>query len=145
MSTTGPISFRAAQAYGLRPDANNRSNAGGRESSAARGSQIVPPYSAVASESASTSAAKASANVRADHLSISLAKLVPNLKPGLIAGAVDSAVGRGSGFDEASANSSLSSRTSSAQAGAFAMYTRAADRVEVATSVMLGASIDARG
>ena len=136
MSTTGPISFRAAQAYGLRPDANNRSNAGGRESSAARG---------VASESGSTSVAKASANVRADHLSISLAKLVPNLKPGLIAGAVDSAVGRGSGFDEASANSSLSSRTSSAQAGAFAMYTRAADRVEVATSVMLGASIDAHG
>jgi hypothetical protein len=83
--------------------------------------------------------------VRADHLSISLAKLVPNLKPGLIAGAVDSAVGRGSGFDEANANSSLSSRSSSAQAGAFAMYTRAADRVEVATSVMLGASIDARG
>jgi hypothetical protein len=145
MSTTGPISFRAAQAYGLRPDANNRSTAGGRESSAARGSQIVPPYSAVASESASTSVAKAGANVRADHLSISLAKLVPNLKPGLIAGAVDSAVGRGSGFDEANANSSLSSRTSSAQAGAFAMYTRAADRVEVATSVMLGASIDARG
>jgi hypothetical protein len=57
----------------------------------------------------------------------------------LVSGRVESPVGRGEGFDQPAARNAV-------PAGApMQMYTRSADRVEVATSVATGRSLDVRG
>ncbi len=61
----------------------------------------------------------------------------------LVAGAVDSPVSRGQGFDSAPSAQPAAQRAT--PSGNFALYTRAADRLEVATSVALGRTFDARG
>ncbi|MFM2164521.1 MAG: hypothetical protein RL325_958 [Planctomycetota bacterium] len=53
--------------------------------------------------------------------------------PGLVSGKVDSPVSRGQGFE-----------TPLAPSGSLQMYTRAADRVEVATAARLGRILDTR-
>jgi hypothetical protein len=53
--------------------------------------------------------------------------------PGLVSGKVDSPVARGQGFD-----------APLAPTGSLQMYTRAADRVEVATAARLGRIVDTR-
>ena len=61
----------------------------------------------------------------------------------LVSGKVDSPVGRGQGFDapqDARRQAALSAAT-----GALQMYSRAADRVEVATAAHLGRILDTRG
>ena len=68
----------------------------------------------------------------------------------LVAGKVDSPVSRGEGFDQPSAplagGRNAQVRVAPASpAASFAMYSRAADRIEVATAVSLGRALDARG
>jgi len=79
---------------------------------------------------------------RREHLSASLSAL--------IAGQVDSPVGRGEGFDAPSRPSDTASRPSDTLSRRSAgeplqMYTRAADRIDVATTLRLGGNLDARG
>lgn len=96
----------------------------------------MPPFagrgSASPSDRFTPSAAPASASPRALDV--------------LVAGAVDSPVGAGRGFDApAPARPGLATGRSGASPAAFAMYTRAADRLEVATDVAVGRALDVRG
>jgi hypothetical protein len=134
MDLQGPISFRAAQASGAygnasgpraragQPDTRPGSSAAQQGSIAADGT-INPPFAE-----------------RRDHVAVSLSALV--------SGKVESPVGRGEGFEQAArANPARPAQSVAAPAqatGAYAMYTRAADRVEVATAVSLGRTLDAR-
>ena len=120
------MSFRAAQAYGP---------AGARASSTKQVQQqstgrvvngrIVPPFSQM-------SVAEAAASTRRDVVT-------------LVAGQVDSPVSQGEGFDQpVTSPRSNATPAGNLATGNFAMYSRAADRVEVATAVTLGRSLDAR-
>jgi hypothetical protein len=63
----------------------------------------------------------------------------------LVAGQVDSPVNQGEGFDQpATSPRSNANPAGNFSPGSFSMYSRAADRVEVATAVTLGRSLDAR-
>jgi hypothetical protein len=63
----------------------------------------------------------------------------------MVAGQVDSPIARGEGFEAPPATTSLPTTTAPrAAVSAYAMYTRAADRVEVATGLTVGRTIDAR-
>ena len=68
--------------------------------------------------------------------------LAPNLAS-MVAGQIDSPVARGAGFDAPAAAAAPTARPTAP--AAYAMYTRAADRVEVATSLSVGRTLDARG
>ena len=132
MDLQGPLSFRAAQASGAYGQASGaRIGAPGARTAPAQGPQgsiaadgtVTPPFAE-----------------RRDHVAVSLSALV--------SGKVESPVGRGEGFDRASQpNPARPAQPVAAPAqalGAYAMYTRAADRVEVATAVSLGRTLDAR-
>ena len=139
MDSNAPISFRAAQAnaaYGMRPPQGPRSAssttipAGGRsETGRVEGGRVIPPFSP-------------DQVARRDQFTHRPAELV--------AGTVDSPVSRGEGFDQPSAplagGRNAQVRVGPASpAASFAMYSRAADRIEVATAVSLGRALDARG
>lgn len=76
------------------------------------------------------------ATQRTDHVELSMGNLV--------AGRVESPVGRGEGFDTPPAAQAGPAPVRLAANGSFAMYTRAADRLEVATAVALGRSVDVK-
>ncbi len=125
------MSFRAAQAYG---PAGARASSTKQVQQQATGrvvnGRIVPPFSQM-------SVAEAAASTRRDVVT-------------LVAGQVDSPVNQGEGFDQpvssprSNANPPGNFATGNLATGNFAMYSRAADRVEVATAVTLGRSLDAR-
>ncbi len=123
MDSPSPLSFRAAQAYGL---PNARAPITQQTTGRIERGRIVPPFNPAA---AAATAAETEAATRRDTVS-------------LIAGQVNSPLMRGEGFDQSSTASSTTSRN---PGGNFAMYSRAADRIEVATKVTLGKSLDARG
>ena len=162
MDSPSPLNFRAAQAataYGqgirpqfrpqfhpqAQPDAraelrgtapNNspRNAASPQASNAARftaSGTIIPP---LARESADANPMRVGRRPDA---------LAPNLAA-MVAGQVDSPVARGAGFDAPAAMTAAPASRPTAPA-AYAMYTRAADRVEVATGLSVGRTLDARG
>ncbi|MDI9403301.1 MAG: hypothetical protein QM516_05460 [Limnohabitans sp.] len=174
MDPTAPIPFRAAQAhaaYGQRPTVRPNSSPAASASSATSAptgrvvnGTIVPPLAKApvptsgldridtyrsTGGSSPSDAFRLDVTSRREHLSASLSAL--------IAGQVDSPVGRGEGFDAPSRPSGTPSRPSDTpsrpsetpsrrSAGEpLQMYTRAADRIDVATTLRLGGNLDARG
>ena len=158
MDSPSPLNFRAAQAataygQGIRPQfrpqaqpdaraelrgtapSNSPSNAASPQASnAARftaSGTIIPP---LARESADANPMRVGRRPDA---------LAPNLAA-MVAGQVDSPVARGAGFDAPAAMTAAPASRPTAPA-AYAMYTRAADRVEVATGLSVGRTLDARG
>jgi hypothetical protein len=146
MDSPAPINFQAhagrvAQAYGVRkpgavaiPPAIREN---GKATIGADG-MIRPPFAPGGNP------AGAGADARQDRVTFS-SPAIPEQIEQLIAGQVDSPVSRGQGFDEPPPRRTPATAGSGGAAGAYAMYTRSADRVEVATSVALGRSLDARG
>jgi hypothetical protein len=158
MDSLGPLNFQAhagrvAQAYGARapartgsptaaPQAGQGSTGPGSTGPGSIGPNgiIQPPFPPTRDPNGRGSAPQA----RQDRLTLSpAAPKIPEQIEQLVAGQVDSPVSRGQGFDEPNPRSA-SARQPGAS-GAYAMYTRSADRVEVATSLAVGRSIDARG
>jgi hypothetical protein len=117
MDSTRPIPFQAAAAYGMKPKANTPATS----TSSRVGGVITPP----AARPPNTA----------------------NLVTGMVSGKVDSPVSRGLGFDPGAGSPADARRRAalSAATGALQMYSRAADRVEVATAAQLGRILDTRG
>ncbi|MBI1304368.1 MAG: hypothetical protein GC172_11375 [Phycisphaera sp.] len=169
MDSLGPISFqmhaqRAAEAYGARraaprpvssvspvssaspaPRVGGDGFAPARGAAPARGSvaadgRIEAPVArpATREERAALVARKPSGERTVGGVPASAEEVAK-----LVSGAVDSPVSRGQGFDSAAPMQPVATRQTTA--GNFALYTRAADRLEVATSVALGRTFDARG
>lgn len=146
MDSPAPINFQAhagrvAQAYGVRKPSGAAPTQSIRETGKASigaDGVIRPPYAPGGNPAGNT------AETRQDRVTFSSASAIPEQIEQLIAGQVDSPVSRGEGFDEPAASRGPASAASGSARGAYAMYTRSADRVEVATSVALGRSLDAR-
>ena len=143
MDSPAPINFQAhagrvAQAYGVRKPSGSAlpptTQQTGKASIGPDG-LIRPPFAPSGNP----------ADSRQERVSFSSGVAIPEQIEQLIAGQVDSPVSRGQGFDEPPAARGPAVAPPAAARGAYAMYTRSADRVEVATSVALGRSLDARG
>jgi len=151
MDSLGPLNFQAhagrvAQAYGARVPARvgppTAAPQAGQGSIGPNGI-IQPPFPPTRDPNGRGPAPHAPHD-RRDRLTLSpAAPQIPEQIEQLVAGQVDSPVSRGQGFDEP--NPRAASARQPGASGAYAMYTRSADRVEVATSVTVGRSIDARG
>ncbi|MEY3142406.1 MAG: hypothetical protein RLY21_899 [Planctomycetota bacterium] len=147
MDSPTPINFQAhagrvAQTYGVRKPAGAAFPAPARESGKATigaDGLIRPPFSPAANPNGN------SAESRQDRVTFSGGNAIPEQIEQLIAGQVDSPVSRGQGFDEPPPQRGSAAAARGGAPGAYAMYTRSADRVEVATSVAIGRSLDARG
>jgi hypothetical protein len=159
MDSPAPINFQAhagrvAQAYGANPSANpsvkSPAMRGAAHAGAFQATQagqatigpngvIQPPFPATRDPNGRGTAA----DVRRDRVTLTGSAPAPQPIEQLVAGQVDSPVSRGQGFDEPPARAATA--RSAAATGAYAMYTRSADRVEVATSVAIGRTLDARG
>ena len=121
MDSTRPIPFQAAVAYGMKPTQANRTS---NNSISGNSSGRTPTGQAV------TSSPGAVIRPPAPRAAPALTNLV--------SGKVDSAVSRGQGFDAPRGAPMPNS------SGALQMYSRAADRVEVATNATLGRLLDTR-
>ncbi len=121
MDSTRPIPFQAAVAYGMKPTQANRTS---NNSISGNSSGRTPTGQAV------TSSPGAVIRPPAPRAAPALTNLV--------SGKVDSAVSRGQGFDAPRGAPMPNS------SGALQMYSRAADRVEVATAATLGRLLDTR-
>ena len=128
MDSTGPIPFRASAAYGVRPTAP-----AGRPIAAAgmapeTGAAIRPTVvDQVETRSATT-----------ERLDL------------LVAGTVRSDINRGTGFDGDSVSNipsgtHLPTRPQAVNEGPMHLYNRQADRIEAATGVALGRTLDIQG
>ena len=129
MDATGPIPFQAASAYGMRPTGSPRVTA-----------------SAPTPEAGSPTAVRPVAADRVD-----LATRSGGLDR-LVGGTVRSDINRGIGFDGDPAPPATGSTTGPGiptphpeSSGPFQLYNRHADRLEAATGVALGGSIDIKG
>lgn len=146
MDSLAPINFQAhagrvAQAYGARKPAGAVLPPTARESGKASigaDGLIRPPFSPGANPNGDAG------GTRQDRVTLSGGSAIPEQIEQLIAGQVDSPVSRGEGFDEPPQRGPAPAARPGAS-GAYAMYSRSADRIEVATSVALGRSLDARG
>jgi hypothetical protein len=155
MDSPAPINFQAhtgriAQAYGAKsPAMRGVANVGapnpnqpGKATIGPNG-VIQPPFPVTRDPNGRGAAS----DVRQDRVTLqdrpNGATASPQPIEQLVAGQVDSPISRGQGFDEPAARTA-SARPATA-AGAYAMYTRSADRVEVATAVAVGRTLDARG
>jgi len=121
MDSTRPIPFQAAVAYGMKPTQANRTS---NNSISGNSSGRTPTGQAVTSS-----------------LGAVIRPPAPRAAPALtnlVSGKVDSAVSRGQGFDAPRGAPMPNS------SGALQMYSRAADRVEVATNATLGRLLDTR-
>ena len=127
MDSTRPIPFQAAVAYGMKPTQANRTS---NNSISGNSSGRTPTGQAVTSSPGAVIRPPASRNGNAPRATPALANLV--------SGKVDSAVSRGQGFDAPRGAPMPNS------SGALQMYSRAADRVEVATNATLGRLLDTR-
>jgi hypothetical protein len=121
MDSTRPIPFQAAVAYGMKPTQANRTS---NNSISGNSSGRTPTGQPV------TSSPGAVIRPPAPRAAPALTNLV--------SGKVDSAVSRGQGFDAPRGAPMPNS------SGALQMYSRAADRVEVATAATLGRLLDTR-
>ncbi len=127
MDSTRPIPFQAAVAYGMKPTQANRTS---NNSISGNSSGRTPTGQPVTSSPGAVIRPPASRNENAPRATPALANLV--------SGKVDSAVSRGQGFDAPRGAPMPNS------SGALQMYSRAADRVEVATNATLGRLLDTR-
>jgi hypothetical protein len=127
MDSTRPIPFQAAVAYGMKPTQANRTS---NNSISGNSSGRTPTGQPVTSSPGAVIRPPASRNGNAPRATPALANLV--------SGKVDSAVSRGQGFDAPRGAPMPNS------SGALQMYSRAADRVEVATNATLGRLLDTR-
>lgn len=158
MDSPSPLNFRAAQAataygQGIRPQFRPQAQADARAE--LRGTAPSNSPSNAASPQASNAArftasgtiipplARESADANPMRVGRRPDALAPNLAA-MVAGQVDSPVARGAGFDAPAAMTAAPASRPTAPA-AYAMYTRAADRVEVATGLSVGRTLDARG
>lgn len=155
MDSPAPINFQAhagrvAQAYGAKSAVKSPAMRGAAQVGAFHATQsgqatigpngvIQPPFPVTRDPNGRGTAA----DVRRDRVTLTGPAQAPQPIEQLVAGQVDSPVSRGQGFDEPP--SRTASAGSVAASGAYAMYTRSADRVEVATSVAIGRTLDARG
>ncbi len=121
MDASGPISFRAAAAYGV----SSTRQAGAPRPTAAvtAGQEIRPPVVDIV-ETASS---------RVDGLRR------------LVAGTVRSDINRGLGFDEDGPRGTAPRPTPPRADGSLHLYNRQADRMEAATGVAIGRSLDVQG
>lgn len=145
MDSLGPINFQAhagrvAQAYGARAPGRVGAPTPAGQATIGPNGVIQPPFPPTRDPNGRGQNA---ADVRQDRVNLTSGP-APAAKPieQLVAGQVDSPVARGEGFEPQQARPATA--RSGAATGAYAMYSRSADRVEVATSVALGRSIDAR-
>ncbi len=127
MDSTRPIPFQAAVAYGMKPTQANRTS---NNSISGNSSGRTPTGQPVTASPGAVIRPPASRNGNAPRATPALANLV--------SGKVDSAVSRGQGFDAPRGAPMPNS------SGALQMYSRAADRVEVATAATLGRLLDTR-
>jgi len=161
MDSPSPINFRVAQAAaasGGRPALRTQIGQLGSHA----GANVGPPLKSSGPAPLSTTAASAGVTTRTADGSIvpphaRTAEVQPMrigrhqdaLSPSLaamVAGQVDSPVSRGEGFEQPHPQPQARPQATSRSAhGAYAMYGRAADRIEVATSVTVGRTLDARG
>ncbi|MAC18199.1 MAG: hypothetical protein CMJ23_00685 [Phycisphaerae bacterium] len=128
MDSTGPIPFRASAAYGVRPTSpsarpNPTSAAGAAPSTTIRPTVVDQ----VETRSANT-----------ERLDL------------LVAGTVRSDINRGTGFDGDSVSAipsgkHLPTRPQAVNEGPMHLYNRQADRIEAATGVALGRTLDLQG
>ena len=126
MDPTAPIPFRLAAAYGLhRSGANPIARTGGRQAPVAP--TLMPAASRQPDAAMSDRRGGAARPVDV-----------------LVAGSVDSPIASGRGFDAPPSGRGIHRAGPAAGAGAFAMYTRAADRLEVATDLAVGRALDVR-
>jgi hypothetical protein len=155
MDSPAPINFQAhagriAQAYGAKSPALRGAGHAGAPNPAQPGQATIGPNGVIQPPFPVTrdpNGRGAASDVRQDRVTFTggSAGAAPAPQPieQLVAGQVDSPVSRGQGFDEPPARAA--NARSASVAGAYAMYTRSADRVEVATSVAIGRTLDARG
>jgi len=158
MDSPSPLNFRAAQAataygQGIRPQFRPQAQPDARAELRGNAPNNSPsnPASQQASNAARFTAsgtivpplARENANANPMRVGRRPDALAPNLAS-MVAGQVDSPVARGAGFDAPAAATAASTARPTAPA-AYAMYTRAADRVEVATGLSVGRTLDARG
>ncbi len=158
MDSPSPLNFRAAQAataygQGIRPQFRPQAQADARAE--LRGTAPSNSPSNAASPQASNAArftasgtiipplARESVDANPMRVGRRPDALAPHLAA-MVAGQVDSPVARGTGFDAPAAMTATPASRPTAPA-AYAMYTRAADRVEVATGLSVGRTLDARG
>ena len=127
MDSTRPIPFQAAVAYGMKPTQANRTS---NNSISGNSSGRTPTGQAVTSSPGAVFRPPAPRAGNAPRAAPALTNLV--------SGKVDSAVSRGQGFDAPRGAPMPNS------SGALQMYSRAADRVEVATNATLGRLLDTR-
>ena len=163
MDSPSPLNFRAAQAataygQGIRPQFRPQAQPDARAELRGTAPNNSPsnPASPQASNAARFAAsgaiipplARESADANPMRVGRRPDVLAPNLAS-MVAGQVDSPVARGAGFDApATANAAPTARATAPNAyapNAHAMYTRAADRIEVATGLSVGRTLDARG
>ena len=122
MDPTGPIPFRAASAYGIRP------------TQPAQTAPRVAPGQAIAPPASTT---------RVDLVETTSTRLEGIQK--LVAGTVRSDINRGMGFDEDGPQGTAPRPSPPAADGTLHLYNRQADRMEAATGVALGGSLDIQG
>ena len=130
MDSTRPIPFNAAVAYGIKPLQTRR---------VATGALITPPLSAPVAATRAVTAAQTAATNAASRAPDRATTCAPSRVANLVSGKVDSAISRGQGFD-APRGAPMPNAS-----GALQMYSRAADRVEVATEATVGRRLDVRG
>jgi len=126
MDSTRPIPFQAAVAYGMKPTQANRTS---NNSISGNSSGRTPTGQPVTSSPGAVIRPPASRAAPA---------LTNPALTNLVSGKVDSAVSRGQGFDAPRGAPMPNS------SGALQIYSRAADRVEVATNATLGRLLDTR-
>ncbi|MCE2883478.1 MAG: hypothetical protein LW806_01065 [Planctomycetaceae bacterium] len=155
MDSPSPINFRAAQAaaaYGGRPALRAQTGQlGSQPGSDSRSSGPTKASTTAAPKGVATRAADGSIvppHARATEAQpMRIGRHQDALSPSLaamVAGQVDSPVSRGEGFEQPQPQARPQVSPAAAH-GAYAMYGRAADRIEVATSVTVGRTLDARG
>jgi hypothetical protein len=143
MDSPSPLNFRAAQAaaaYGGRPPLRAQTGQPGLNSGANASASRASEATAIRAADGSIKPPHAR---QVDAQPMRIGRHQDALSPSLaamVAGQVESPVARGEGFESPRALA-----PSTGAHAAYAMYTRAADRIEVATSVTVGRSLDARG
>ena len=122
MDPSGPIPFRAASAYGIRPTQSAEA-----PPRVAPGQAITPPAS----------------TTRVDLVETTSNRIEGIQK--LVAGTVRSDINRGLGFDEDGPPGTAPRPAPPTADGSLHLYNRQADRMDAATGVALGRSLDVQG
>ena len=140
MDPTGPIPFRASAAYGVRPTAP-----------AGRPITVTGAIGASGASGANGTAPEANAAIRPTVVDqVETRSAATGRLDLLVAGTVRSDINRGTGFDGDSVSTipsgtHLPTRPQAVNEGPMHLYNRQADRIEAATGVALGRTLDIQG